>query len=117
MRNIDPGGDEDLGPPLNAQTINDDDDDRDGRGQAETTDAGGEAPPPSEQEEMEELIVRRLSLQATGGGAEEPEGEETKTQEEAGLMNTKQETDRDEGIYANSILNITFPVLSDVFIW
>lgn len=108
MTSIDPGGDGDLGPPQNTQTIDEDGDYRGGGVRAEASEAGGEAPLSIEHEGMEELIVRRLSLQATGGGAEEPEGEETKTREEAGPANTEQEMDKDEGIYANSFENIRF---------
>lgn len=44
--------------------------------------------------------MRRLSLQASGGVAEEQEGEETKPHEEAGSADSEQvttETDGEEG--------------------
>lgn len=65
------------------------------------TDAAGEAPPAFEQQVVEEISVRRLSLQAAGGMAEEQEGEETKPHEEAGSADSEQattETDGEEGI-------------------
>lgn len=96
MTAIDPGGGGGSGPPPNG-----DDDDDGGGGRPVATEAEGEAPPPSQCQEVEELSVRRLSLQATGGGAEEQEGEETKTREEAGPMDsehTTTETDGEEGI-------------------
>ncbi|XP_047226983.1 E3 ubiquitin-protein ligase HECW2 isoform X3 [Girardinichthys multiradiatus] len=94
---IDPGGDGESGPPPSTQTGNEEEEE-DAGGQAEATEAGGEPPAVSEQVE-EEISVRRLSLQATGGGDEEQEGEETKTREEVGAVDTEQvttETDREE---------------------
>ncbi|XP_037542761.1 E3 ubiquitin-protein ligase HECW2 [Nematolebias whitei] len=95
---IDPGGDGGSGPPPNGG-------DDDGGGERPlATEAEGEAPPPSQCQEVEELSVRRLSLQATGGGAEEQEGEETKTREEAGPIDSEHittETDEEEAARVN----------------
>lgn len=89
---IDPGGDVVSGTPPTNQAVDDE-----GGGQVAFAEAEGEA---REQAEVEEVIVRRLSLQAAGGVAEEQEGEETKPQEEAGSADSEQvttETDGEEG--------------------
>ncbi|KAM6934415.1 E3 ubiquitin-protein ligase HECW2 [Xenentodon cancila] len=96
---IDPGGDVESGPPQITQTVDDE-----GGGQAAAAEPEREAPSTSEQEEVEQLSVRRLSLQAAGGVAEEPEGKETKTSEEAGPVDSEQdpaEMDREEGTHIN----------------
>ncbi|XP_030613934.1 E3 ubiquitin-protein ligase HECW2 [Archocentrus centrarchus] len=96
---IDPGGDIDSGVPPICQAVDDE-----GGGQAAVTEA--EAPPslPSEREvEVEEIGVRRLSLQAAGGVAEQQEGE-TKPCEEAGSADSEQvttETEGEEGAHVN----------------
>uniref|UniRef100_A0A1A7WN20 HECT-type E3 ubiquitin transferase n=1 Tax=Iconisemion striatum TaxID=60296 RepID=A0A1A7WN20_9TELE len=84
---IDPGGDTEPAPPPSTPTVDD----------------KGEALPASEQEEVEELSVRRLSLQATGGGAEEHEGEESKREEVCSIESEQitMETDREEGAHVN----------------
>lgn len=65
------------------------------------TGAAGEAPPASEQVVVvAEITVRRLSLQAAGGGAAEQEGAETKPVEKAASADSEQattETDGEEG--------------------
>uniref|UniRef100_A0A8C6NWG2 HECT-type E3 ubiquitin transferase n=1 Tax=Nothobranchius furzeri TaxID=105023 RepID=A0A8C6NWG2_NOTFU len=86
---IDPGGDADPGPPPTTLALDGDDD---------AIKNEGEAPPASEQ--IEELSMRRQSLQATGGGTEEQEGEGSK-REEVCSMESEQvtmETDGEEGI-------------------
>nr|XP_046259018.1 E3 ubiquitin-protein ligase HECW2 [Scatophagus argus] len=96
---IDPGGDIVSSTPPTNQAVDDE-----GGGQVVVTDAEGEAPPGIEQVEAEEVITRRLSLQAAGGVAEEPEGEETKQREEAGSADSEQvttETDGEEGTHVN----------------
>uniref|UniRef100_A0A3B4TU14 HECT-type E3 ubiquitin transferase n=1 Tax=Seriola dumerili TaxID=41447 RepID=A0A3B4TU14_SERDU len=78
--------------------------DDEGGGQTDVTEAEGEAPAASGQEEVEETSVRRLSLQAAGGVAEEQEGEVTKPQEEAGSADSEQvttETDGEDGTHVN----------------
>ena len=75
--------------------------DDEGGGQEVLPGAGGEAPPAGEEAEGEEASVRRLSLQAAGGVAKAPEGEETKPSVEAGAADSEQvttETDGEEGI-------------------
>lgn len=60
----------------------------------------GEAPRASEQVTLEEISLRRPSLQAAGGVAEEQEGEGPKPHEEAGSVDSEQvttETDGEEG--------------------
>lgn len=92
---IDPGGDAVSGTPPTNQAA---DDER--SGQAVITEAEGEAPPASEEEEAQDISVRRLSLQASGGVAEDQEGPETKLQEEMGFVDSEQvttETDGEEG--------------------
>lgn len=92
---IDPGGPVDPSTPPTTQTI-----DAEAGGQAVVTEAEGEAPAANAQQEVEEISVRRLSLQAAGGVAEEQEGEETRPQEEAGSADSEQvttETDGEEG--------------------
>ncbi|XP_005736857.1 E3 ubiquitin-protein ligase HECW2 isoform X2 [Pundamilia nyererei] len=92
---IDPGGDIDSAAPPTNQAV-----DGDGQG------AAAEAPPPpptSEQQEVEEISVRRLSLQAAGGVAEQQEGE-AKPSEEAGSADSEQvttETEGEEGAHVN----------------
>uniref|UniRef100_A0A7N6F8W7 HECT-type E3 ubiquitin transferase n=1 Tax=Anabas testudineus TaxID=64144 RepID=A0A7N6F8W7_ANATE len=92
---IDPGGHVISGTPPTNQAVDDE-----GGGQAAVTEAGGDAPAASAQEEVEENSVRRLSLQAVGGVAEEQEGEEAKAHKDAGSVDSEQvttETDREEG--------------------
>lgn len=92
---IDPGGDVVSGTPPTNQAVDDE-----GGGQVAITEAEAGAPPASEQEEVEGISVRRPSLQAAGGVAEEQEGEETKPNEEAGSADSEQvttETDGEEG--------------------
>ncbi|KAI3356563.1 hypothetical protein L3Q82_017761 [Scortum barcoo] len=94
---IDPGGDVGSGTPPTNQAVDDE-----GGGQVTITE--GEAPPASEQEEAEGISVRRLSLQAAGGVAEEQEGDEAKPNEEAGSADSEQvttETDGEEGTHVN----------------
>uniref|UniRef100_A0A1A8IQJ1 HECT-type E3 ubiquitin transferase n=1 Tax=Nothobranchius kuhntae TaxID=321403 RepID=A0A1A8IQJ1_NOTKU len=89
---IDPGGDADPGPPPTTLALDGDDD---------AIKNEGEAPPASEQ--IEELSARRRSLQATGGGTEEQEGEGSK-REEVCSMESEQvtmETDGEEGAHVN----------------
>ncbi|XP_019123303.2 E3 ubiquitin-protein ligase HECW2 isoform X1 [Larimichthys crocea] len=96
---IDPGGDVVSGTPPTNQAVDDE-----GGGQVAVTEIEGVAPTPGEQVTVEELSVRRLSLQASGGVAEEPEGEETKPHEEAGSADSEQvttETDGEEGTPVN----------------
>ncbi|XP_028289610.1 E3 ubiquitin-protein ligase HECW2 [Parambassis ranga] len=97
---IDPGGDVEPGTPLNNQAVDDE-----GGGQATIPEAAGEAPSTSsDQEQAEEISVRRLSLQAAGGVAEDHEGEESKPPEEAGSADSEQvttETDGEEGTHVN----------------
>uniref|UniRef100_A0A3P8RWP9 HECT-type E3 ubiquitin transferase n=1 Tax=Amphiprion percula TaxID=161767 RepID=A0A3P8RWP9_AMPPE len=60
--------------------------------------------PKHEQEEAEEISIRRLSLQAAGGVADDQEGEERKPSEEAGSADSEQvttETDGEEGTHVN----------------
>ncbi|XP_072252630.1 E3 ubiquitin-protein ligase HECW2 isoform X2 [Leuresthes tenuis] len=97
---IDPGGNVESGTSPNGQTV----DDEGGGGQAAATDAEGEVPPASEQEEVEEISVRRLSLQAAGGVAEEQEGKETKMHKEVASVDSEQvatETESEEGTHVN----------------
>lgn len=92
---IDPGGDVVSGTPPTNQAVDDE-----GGGQVAVAEAAREAPPASEQAEVAEVSVRRLSLQAAGGVAEEQEGEVTKPVEEAGSADSEQvttETDGEEG--------------------
>ncbi|XP_070694010.1 E3 ubiquitin-protein ligase HECW2 [Pempheris klunzingeri] len=96
---IDPGGDAVPGTPPTNQAVDDE-----GGGQVTVTEAVGEAPPASEQEVAEAISVRRLSLQAAGGPADIPEGEETKQHEEPGSADSEQvttETDGEEGTHVN----------------
>uniref|UniRef100_A0A3Q1F3N3 HECT-type E3 ubiquitin transferase n=1 Tax=Acanthochromis polyacanthus TaxID=80966 RepID=A0A3Q1F3N3_9TELE len=95
---IDPGGDGEA-TPLTNQAVDDE-----GGGQTASTEVEGQAPPASVQEEAEEISIRRLSLQAAGGVAEEQEGEERKPSEEAGSADSEQvttETDGEEGTHVN----------------
>ncbi|TMS06479.1 E3 ubiquitin-protein ligase HECW2 [Larimichthys crocea] len=64
---IDPGGDVVSGTPPTNQAVDDE-----GGGQVAVTEIEGVAPTAGEQVTVEELSVRRLSLQASGGVAEEP---------------------------------------------
>ncbi|XP_033473659.1 E3 ubiquitin-protein ligase HECW2 isoform X3 [Epinephelus lanceolatus] len=89
---IDPGGDVISGTPPTNQAVDDE-----GGGQVATTETAGEGPPPFEREVVEEIIVRRLSLQAAGGMAEEQEGEETKPHEEVGSADSEQATTETDG--------------------
>uniref|UniRef100_A0A3B4YGB5 HECT-type E3 ubiquitin transferase n=1 Tax=Seriola lalandi dorsalis TaxID=1841481 RepID=A0A3B4YGB5_SERLL len=96
---IDPGGDVVPSTPPTTQAVDDE-----GGGQTDVTEAEGEAAAASGQEEVEETSVRRLSLQAAGGVAEEQEGEVTKPQEEAGSADSEQvttETDGEDGTHVN----------------
>ncbi|XP_061579798.1 E3 ubiquitin-protein ligase HECW2 [Cololabis saira] len=98
---IDPGGDLESGPPQTTQTV---DDEGGGQAAAAAAEPERDAPSTSGQQEVEQLSVRRLSLQAAGGVAEEPEGKETKTSEEVGPVDSEQvttETDREEGAHVN----------------
>ncbi|XP_034550466.1 E3 ubiquitin-protein ligase HECW2 isoform X2 [Notolabrus celidotus] len=75
-------------------------------GQVSVTEAAGEAPPSSEpaQAQAEEVSVRRLSMQASGGVAEELDGVVSKPQEEAGSADSEQvttETDGEDGSPVN----------------
>uniref|UniRef100_A0A3B4G048 HECT-type E3 ubiquitin transferase n=1 Tax=Pundamilia nyererei TaxID=303518 RepID=A0A3B4G048_9CICH len=93
---IDPGGDIDSAAPPTNQAV-----DGDGQG------AAAEAPPPpptSEQQEVEEISVRRLSLQAAGGVAEQQEGE-AKPSEEAGSADSEQVTTETEGEEGSAHVN------------
>lgn len=83
--------------------------DDEGGGQVVVTEAAREAPPASGQEEVEGISVRRLSLQAAGGVAEEQQGEETKPNEEAGSADSEQvttETDGEEGTLNDSVFTL-----------
>ncbi|XP_035800372.2 E3 ubiquitin-protein ligase HECW2 isoform X3 [Amphiprion ocellaris] len=96
---IDPGGDVESATPLTNQAVDDE-----GGGQAAPAEVEGQAPPASEQEEAEEISIRRLSLQAAGGVADDQEGEERKPSEEAGSADSEQvttETDGEEGTHVN----------------
>uniref|UniRef100_A0AAQ5ZHC3 HECT-type E3 ubiquitin transferase n=1 Tax=Amphiprion ocellaris TaxID=80972 RepID=A0AAQ5ZHC3_AMPOC len=64
-------GDVESATPLTNQAVDDE-----GGGQAAPAEVEGQAPPASEQEEAEEISIRRLSLQAAGGVADDQEGEE-----------------------------------------
>ncbi|TKS67545.1 E3 ubiquitin-protein ligase HECW2 [Collichthys lucidus] len=89
---IDPGGDVVSGTPPTNQAVDDE-----GGGQVAVTEIEGVAPTAGEQVTVEELSVRRLSLQASGGVAEEQEGEETKPHEEAGSADSEQVTTETDG--------------------
>ncbi|KAM9851364.1 E3 ubiquitin-protein ligase HECW2 [Aulostomus maculatus] len=94
---IDPGGDVTSGSPSTHPAV-----DEEGRGAV--TDAEGDTSPSGQQEDMQEISIRRLSLQATGGVAEDLEGEETKLHEEMGSVDSEQittETDGEEGAPVN----------------
>ncbi|KAL3970230.1 hypothetical protein ACER0C_028027 [Sarotherodon galilaeus] len=96
---IDPGGDIDSATPPTNQAVDDE-----GGGQGAVAEAEAPPPPPtSEQQEVEEISVRRLSLQAAGGVAEQQEGE-AKPCEEAGSADSEQvttETEGEEGAHVN----------------
>ncbi|XP_069554853.1 E3 ubiquitin-protein ligase HECW2 [Brachyistius frenatus] len=69
-----------------------------------TAEVERETPPAGERGEAEEIGVRRLSLQAAGGVAEEQEGDKTKPNEVAGSVDSEQvttETDGEEGAHVN----------------
>ncbi|XP_069388779.1 E3 ubiquitin-protein ligase HECW2 isoform X2 [Paralichthys olivaceus] len=91
---IDPGGTVVSSTSPTPQAVDDE-----GGGRADVTEAEGEAPPSSELEEVEDISVRRLSLQASGGVAEENEGGEAKPNEEAGSLDSEQ--DGEEGTHVN----------------
>ncbi|XP_035031456.2 E3 ubiquitin-protein ligase HECW2 isoform X1 [Hippoglossus stenolepis] len=91
---IDPGGHVVSSTSPIPQAVDDE-----GGGRADVTEAEGEAPAATAPEEVEELSVRRLSLQAAGGVAEEPEGGATKPNEEAGSLDSEQ--DGEEGAHVN----------------
>ncbi|XP_044073037.1 E3 ubiquitin-protein ligase HECW2 isoform X2 [Siniperca chuatsi] len=96
---IDPGGDVVSGTPPTNQAVDDE-----GGGQVVFTEAEGGAPPASEEEEVHGISVRRLSLQAAGGVAEEQAGAGIKPHEEAGSVDSEQvttETDGEEGTHVN----------------
>ncbi|XP_045911019.1 E3 ubiquitin-protein ligase HECW2 isoform X1 [Micropterus dolomieu] len=93
---IDPGGDVVSRTPPTNQAVDDE-----GGGQAVITEAEGGVPPAGVQEG---ISVRRLSLQAAGGVAEEQEGEGTKPHKEADSVDSDQvttETDGEEGTHVN----------------
>ncbi|XP_031581943.2 E3 ubiquitin-protein ligase HECW2 isoform X2 [Oreochromis aureus] len=96
---IDPGGDIDSATLPTNQAVDDE-----GGGQGAVAEAEAPPPPPtSEQQEVEEISVRRLSLQAAGGVAEQQEGE-AKPCEEAGSADSEQvttETEGEEGAHVN----------------
>ncbi|XP_019208001.1 E3 ubiquitin-protein ligase HECW2 [Oreochromis niloticus] len=96
---IDPGGDIDSATPPTNQAVDDE-----GGGQGAVAEAEAPPPPPTtEQQEVEEISVRRLSLQAAGGVAEQQEGE-AKPCEEAGSADSEQvttETEGEEGAHVN----------------
>uniref|UniRef100_A0A3Q0RIM7 HECT-type E3 ubiquitin transferase n=1 Tax=Amphilophus citrinellus TaxID=61819 RepID=A0A3Q0RIM7_AMPCI len=97
---IDPGGDIDSGVPPICQAVDDE-----GGGQAAVTEAEAPPPLPSEREvEVEEIGVRRPSLQAAGGVAEQQEGE-TKPREEAGSADAEQVTTETEGEEGSAHVN------------
>lgn len=70
--------------------------DDEGANQAIASDAGAEAPAASEREEVE-ISVRRMSLQAAGGMAEEQEGEAIKVPGSVDSEHAATETDQEEG--------------------
>ncbi|KAM4731645.1 E3 ubiquitin-protein ligase HECW2 isoform 1-T3 [Anableps anableps] len=97
---IDPGGGVESGPSPTTQTGHEEEEEAGGG--AGATEAEGEPPAAGEQQE-EEVSVRRLSLQATGGD-EEQQGEEMKTREEVGAVDTEHvttETDGEEEAHVN----------------
>ncbi|KAM9804738.1 E3 ubiquitin-protein ligase HECW2 [Neosynchiropus ocellatus] len=96
---IDPGGEGISGTPPASQPVDDE-----GGGHGGVTEAQDGVEPPGEEEVVLEVSVRRLSLQAAGGGAEQPHQEETKLQEEPGAVESEQvatETDGEEGTTVN----------------
>ncbi|KAM6978136.1 E3 ubiquitin-protein ligase HECW2 isoform 1-T2 [Tautogolabrus adspersus] len=96
---IDPGGEVVSNVPPTTQAVDDE-----GGGPVSIAEAGGEAPPTSAPNQVEEVIVRRLSMQAAGGVAEEPEGAGAKPNEDAGSLDSEQvltETDGEEGSHVN----------------
>ncbi|KAM9710687.1 E3 ubiquitin-protein ligase HECW2 isoform 3-T3 [Menidia menidia] len=96
---IDPGGNVEQGNRPTSQTVDDE-----GGAQATVMEAEREVPPGREREEIEEIRVRRLSLQAAGGVAEEQEKKEAKTQEDVASLDSEQvatETEREEGSHVN----------------
>lgn len=56
----------------------------------------------------EEITVRRRSLQAAGGVADEREGEETKPGEEAGSADSEQVTTETDGEEGNSCVSVSY---------
>uniref|UniRef100_A0A3Q4MZV8 HECT-type E3 ubiquitin transferase n=1 Tax=Neolamprologus brichardi TaxID=32507 RepID=A0A3Q4MZV8_NEOBR len=97
---IDPGGDIDSAAPPTNQAV-----DGEGGGQGAAAEAEASPPPPtSEQQEVEEISVRRLSLQAAGGVAEQQEGE-AKPSEEAGSADSEQVTTETEGEEGSAHVN------------
>uniref|UniRef100_I3KJ53 HECT-type E3 ubiquitin transferase n=1 Tax=Oreochromis niloticus TaxID=8128 RepID=I3KJ53_ORENI len=97
---IDPGGDIDSATPPTNQAVDDE-----GGGQGAVAEAEAPPPPPTtEQQEVEEISVRRLSLQAAGGVAEQQEGE-AKPCEEAGSADSEQVTTETEGEEGSAHVN------------
>ncbi|XP_053733265.1 E3 ubiquitin-protein ligase HECW2 isoform X2 [Synchiropus splendidus] len=96
---IDPGGEGISGTPPTSQPVDDE-----GGGHAGVSEAQDAVEPPAEEEVVGEVSVRRLSLQAAGGGTVQPQQEETKMLEEPGAVESEQvttETDGEEGTTVN----------------
>uniref|UniRef100_A0A3Q3NPC0 HECT-type E3 ubiquitin transferase n=1 Tax=Labrus bergylta TaxID=56723 RepID=A0A3Q3NPC0_9LABR len=91
---IDPGGEVVSNIPPTTQAVDDE-----GGGPVSIAEAGAAplAPPTSAPDQVEEVSVRRLSMQAAGGVAEEPEGAGSKPNEEVGSLDSEQVTTETDG--------------------